>query len=224
MVHMSEARAAIPLTRPLSKALYNYWNALRNGRPVPYRREIDPARLSALLPHLFILEQNGTGPTIFRLAGTAICTAFGRELRDHAFISLWREKDRSILTPATSAVLSEAGAAVLGFEAVAIERPRVSGEITLLPLLDEAGRATRIIGSLDTTHRVSTKPFVRLELTSIVGIAPATDRVTLPAQTPVPVRHALTLVQSGKEQEKPSLTRPWTRLVQSLWDAEEPLS
>lgn len=56
---------------------YEYWNAKRGDRPMPARRDIDPAEITALLPHVVlidVLRDSDFGPLDFRyrLMGTAI--------------------------------------------------------------------------------------------------------------------------------------------------------
>jgi hypothetical protein len=69
-------------------ALFQYWNRLRGGRPVPLRSEIEPADIKRLLADTFILEADGRDEAIFRLAGTRLCAVYGRELKGFAFPSL----------------------------------------------------------------------------------------------------------------------------------------
>jgi hypothetical protein len=81
------------------------------------------------------------------------------------------------------------------------------------------------MGSLDFAARrsgVVPKPFLRLEVVSIKAIAPARDRVALLADDTAQARPALKLVHRSVVTEKPSLARPWSRLVQGLLESEEP--
>jgi hypothetical protein len=61
-------------------ALWVYWQAKRGARAMPRRRDIDPTEIPRLLPHLQIVEVIGEAQRFrYRLAGTAICEAFGRD-------------------------------------------------------------------------------------------------------------------------------------------------
>ena len=40
-----------------TKVLYNYWNDVRDGRLAPRRFDIEPARISEVLPDTFMLER-----------------------------------------------------------------------------------------------------------------------------------------------------------------------
>jgi hypothetical protein len=60
-------------------ALWLYWQSKRGMRAMPRRAEIDPAEIPRLLPYLQIVERNA-GRFRYRLAGSAIVEAYGREL------------------------------------------------------------------------------------------------------------------------------------------------
>ena len=69
------------LDEPMLRELYEYWCSKRAGRLIPQRRDIDPAEIPKLLPHLMITEMVEGGTRYrYRLAGTAVTEAFGREL------------------------------------------------------------------------------------------------------------------------------------------------
>ncbi len=82
------------MRNPKTRALYHYWNGLRQGRDVPCRNDIEPRQIKNLLPDIFILEHFDNDHLVFRLAGTRLCEFYGREFRAHNFLSLWRESDR----------------------------------------------------------------------------------------------------------------------------------
>lgn len=61
--------------RPLFEALArveSYWEALRDGRQMPARAELDPRGLGPALDHALLLEASGPGPARIRLAGAAL--------------------------------------------------------------------------------------------------------------------------------------------------------
>ncbi|MBX8826782.1 PAS domain-containing protein [Ochrobactrum sp. SFR4] len=93
--------------------LLTYWDRLRGTRAAPDRRDISPRALGGKLPNIFILrsdaETSGASELSeaadipqakqwqFRLAGTRLCTIYGRELRNTRFLSLWHNDVRSWL-------------------------------------------------------------------------------------------------------------------------------
>jgi hypothetical protein len=69
------------LTDPLLGRGYDYWRAKCAGRSMPRRRDIDPADIPSLLPHILITEMLEEGTRYrYRLAGSAVTEAFGRSL------------------------------------------------------------------------------------------------------------------------------------------------
>jgi hypothetical protein len=59
--------------------LYRYWLWKRGNRTMPARRDIDPADIPALLPHISMVHKVD-GKYRFRLVGSAIVRQFGRDL------------------------------------------------------------------------------------------------------------------------------------------------
>ena len=67
----------VPISHHLD--LYRYWDGTRNGRLMPARRDIDPADIPALLPHVSLIHKLD-GQFRFRLVGSAAGEQFGRDL------------------------------------------------------------------------------------------------------------------------------------------------
>lgn len=66
------------LDDPLLRELYAYWRQKRARRRMPQRRQIDPAEVPRLLPHLVISESVEDGTRFrYRLAGTAVARGMG---------------------------------------------------------------------------------------------------------------------------------------------------
>jgi len=76
---MRPVPAPIADDRVLS-ALWRYWEGKRGDLPMPRRRDIDPVDIPSLLPHLMLVERTPEGRFRYRLAGTAVVQAYGREL------------------------------------------------------------------------------------------------------------------------------------------------
>lgn len=61
--------------------LHSYWLAKKRHRLAPGRKDIDPAELRSLLPHLFMVDvENKPRRFRFRLVGTAIVSSFGLDI------------------------------------------------------------------------------------------------------------------------------------------------
>jgi len=64
---------------PVLSGLLSYWRGKLAGRTMPRRADIDPAEITRLLPYIQLVERVA-GRYRYRLTGTAIVAAYGREL------------------------------------------------------------------------------------------------------------------------------------------------
>lgn len=74
----------------LIRRLNAYWSQLPMQRGVPYRRDVDPAKIREVLAHIMIIElhDDQTSQMLrlkYRLVGTAISRAMGRDATGHWF-------------------------------------------------------------------------------------------------------------------------------------------
>lgn len=130
-----------------SKVLFAYWNSVRGDRVAPQRFEIDPSRISAILPHTFILERLDAETFRYRLAGTRICDFFGFELRGTNFLDGWETIDRLPLLRLFSTLTRQGSAGVVHIEVAALAEEGVECEVLLLPLRHTRDTIDRVLGS-----------------------------------------------------------------------------
>ncbi len=131
------------------RALYNYWERLRAGRPCPSRAEVDPRDRAGDARHLFVLEDLGQGNLRFRLAGTALIDAFGYELRGMSARSVMEGQARESFVALIAETLAEPG---VGYARLFAPDGVTVWEVVLLPLRGNFGQIDRLIGCL---HPVS---------------------------------------------------------------------
>jgi hypothetical protein len=129
-----------------SSVLFEYWNEVRGTRLAPGRNDIDPARLSAILPECFIIEHTEEGQYRFRLAGTRICESFGIEFRGQDFLAPWHFDDRVALAAQLSIVMQQGAVSLIEFEAWGSRRP-VRFEAIFCPLC-QSSRIDRLLGTM----------------------------------------------------------------------------
>jgi hypothetical protein len=135
-----------------SKVLYAYWNGVRRDRIAPQRFEIDPSRISGILPHTFILERHDAERFCFRLAGTRICEIFGRELRGTNFLDGWETIDRLPLLRTFSSLTRQGAAGVVHVEVAAHAEAEIDCEVLLLPLRHTRDDIDRVLGAFSPLH------------------------------------------------------------------------
>jgi hypothetical protein len=199
-----------------SRELFDYWNRVRDGAPAARRSDIEPSDIRAILADTFILQCADRERYPIRLAGTRICSAFGREIRGDEFASLWQVVDRDAVATLGTAISTDGAAAVVTVEA-RTERGRVVGaEVLMLPLRHDGPNFDRILGSFapaDRPYWLGNEPLNALSIVSLRLIWPdepphflrrATARPSQPAY-PVEITQApsrrhghLTVFDGGK--------------------------
>ena len=127
-------QAGAPVKHPSTRQLFAYWDAQRGSRRAPERDDIDPGAIRRVLADTFMLAVDARAGHPFRIAGTRVCAAFGRELRSTAFIDLWRGEDRQLLADLLAAVSLETIAIVASARAEG-----ANGEIVFELLLLRSG-------------------------------------------------------------------------------------
>lgn len=131
-----------------SQLLFQYWNDVRGERLAPERFDIEPARISAILPETCILERDESGGCHFRLAGTRICDNYGLELRGQSLLDLVPEGDRAVLEEVLAEVTQRGAAGLFDLSARTEDGREVTFEALLLPLLHTSGHVSRYLGSI----------------------------------------------------------------------------
>jgi hypothetical protein len=130
-----------------SRELFAYWDVQRGSRTAPEHGEIDPGAIRRILADTFVLAADDYAGHPFRIAGTRLCAAFGRELRNESFIRLWRPQDRAFVSDLLAVVVHE----TIGFVACG-SAGGPDGEIELellaLPLRHRGRPDARILGAL----------------------------------------------------------------------------
>jgi hypothetical protein len=164
-----------------SIALFQYWNRLRNGRPAPRRTEIEPADIKTLLADTFILEKDARGEAVFRLAGTRLCAAYGRELKGFSFPSLWRNKDQRLMHRLADGTFRSKSLVVVAYDGISQNGRQNAFELILLPL-DGGSDSLRCMGSVVPVEKpfwLGADPLVDAKIDTIRVIDPDREPVFL---------------------------------------------
>jgi hypothetical protein len=165
-----------------SAALYAYWDERRGSRAAPERSDIEPGAIRTALGDSFILSLDGPGGLPVRLAGTRVCSLFGRELKGEPFENLWTPRDRTDFRELTQIVADESVVILGGASGLTEEGDTVDLEILLLPLRHHGrthARQIGVIAPLKVPFWLGATPVVGLKLISFRHIAAEVG--TLPA-------------------------------------------
>lgn len=158
-----------------TKALFDYWNALRGSRSAPDRRDIDPTRIRSALANTFILELTENNEFDFRLAGSHLCSAYARELKGRSFTHLWHERDRDAMDTLMRAVTEDHAVALVTFQGTTAVRTHLSIETILLPLRHNGSTHNRMLGAmtaLDEPYWFGVQPVLEQRITGLRLIWP----------------------------------------------------
>jgi hypothetical protein len=172
-----------------SNELFNYWNRLRGGRQAPDRREVEPSDIRELLGDTFILEVNPSFKTIsFRLAGTRLCNAHGRELKSVGFLNLWSEQDNLTIINTIRKVHDETVPCVISCISKSASGQIIEYEMVLLPLQNGQTDTRRILGISTPAQKenwIGSDPFIESQVSNIRFVDYIEAEETPSIETPV---------------------------------------
>jgi hypothetical protein len=134
------------------RELFEYWNTRRGLRAAPERGDIEPGAIRRLLADTFILGFDVRGGHPFRVAGTRVCAAFGRELRAKPFAGLWTADSGPQIRELLSVVAQEGIGAVAAARGESTEGDKLEFELLLLPLNHRGRLDARVLGALAPTE------------------------------------------------------------------------
>ena len=136
------------LDDPLHRQIYAYWQHKRGSRRLPSRADIDPTEIPRLLPNLLISEfvpGDPTGRWRYRLAGTAVAAAFGRNPTGRYIDELTKGDYRAFIEQIHGTVREEQRALFCASEYVGARDLHMSAKRLLLPLTTDGQQVDQII-------------------------------------------------------------------------------
>lgn len=136
-----------------------YWEALRAGREMPKRAEIDPRGIESALAHAFILERVAPGVARMRIAGSHLNDVIGIEARGMPITSLFEHDARIRVAGLLEDVFQTPATAEIFMHATgSLGQPELSARMILLPLKSDLGDVSRILGCFVSLGEVGDVP------------------------------------------------------------------
>jgi hypothetical protein len=132
----------------VTRALFDYWDAVRGERPAPDRTDIDAGAIRSCLAYTFILTFDPQHGHPFRVAGTSLCDMFGVELTRKPFSGLWTVDERPALSDLLRTVALEQDGVVASVAGRNAAAQAAHLEMILLPLTSGDLGISRILGAL----------------------------------------------------------------------------
>ncbi|KNG95710.1 hypothetical protein ATO11_03255 [Pseudaestuariivita atlantica] len=163
---------------PAMRQVEAYWAALRDGRQVPDRADIDPRGLEAALDVTFIAERIAPGVARMRIAGFHFSDLLGMEARGISLNALFLPETRTQISHAVDQCCDWPAQVSLALRAPgAMGQPELQGNLLLLPLRSDLGDISRILGVIGVPGQIGRAPrrFAIENITAqpLSGTAPA---------------------------------------------------
>lgn len=136
------------MRHPSIRQLFDYWNERRGRRAAPDRADIEPGAIRRALADIFILSFDEKAGHPFRIAGTRICAAFGRELKNESFVDLWTVDCRRQLRDLLNVITTETVGVVASARGTSSADTAHEVEVLMLPLLHRGRSNARVLGAL----------------------------------------------------------------------------
>jgi len=136
------------MRHPSIRELFDYWNQQRGTRPAPDRGDIEPGAIRRVLADTFILSFDETMGHPFRIAGTRVCAAFGRELKNERFLDLWAADSHKPMRDLLNVVGNETVGVVASAHGTSTAGTTHDVELLVLPLRHRGRNGARVLGAM----------------------------------------------------------------------------
>lgn len=154
-----------------------YWQALRDQNHIPHRRDLDPRGIRGSLSKAFVLECNEGDQPRFRIVGSDLCDLQKTDLRGLPVTTLIPLHKRPMMEEMIMDVVRLPAHAQLDFMSKTAEGETYDLRMVLMPMNDDQGRCTRILGCLDfETQLLSKRRRLDLKMTGSIIRPLGTER------------------------------------------------
>lgn len=192
------------MRHPSTRELFDYWNARRGRRAAPDRADIEPAAIRKILADTFILSFDEAAGHPFRIAGTRVCAAFGRELKNDSFLDLWANESRQAVRDLVTIVTNEVTAVVGSARGTSTAGTTHEIELLVLPLSHRGHTSARLLGALtprDAAYWLGACTLGPLTLGTLRYLGPTMEAPPIAPTTTRPegrIRHGFVVYDGGQ--------------------------
>jgi hypothetical protein len=186
---------------PVLERLEAYWRALRHARHIPSRNDIRPNEIDSALPHAFILQRVAPGVARMRVAGQQLHELLKMDARGMPISTFFHANARDQVADLIEKAFSEPAIVALPLVSPGnVVRAPLTGTMLLLPLRDEVGQTSRVLGALVTEGHQGNRPR-RFEIDQNASIRVDTLGIKLAAAQVMPIISN----EKGPDAERPAL-------------------
>lgn len=190
------ARRASDPKHPVLEHLETYWQSLRKDGAIPARADVDPGAIDSALPHTFVLERVAPGVARMRVAGQKLHDIMRMEPRGMPISAFFDADDRSTLAVHLESAFAEPALVAIPVHVPSgLLRTSVKGAMLLLPMLDDHGDVSRVLGALVVDGKLTSRSRrLKIDDSQPMRMEPAFSYVPTQTQRPDVIRPALRLV------------------------------
>lgn len=197
------------------KQVLRYWETLRDGAALPRQADLRPQDMAPVLDQVFTGQRIAPTHARLRSAGQQLTALMGMEVRGMPLMALFAPESRHDAGRALESCLDRPAVVELALTGEAgLFRTPLSGRMLLLPLLDEAGAVTQVLGALEVEGKPGRKP-QRLQIKEI------SLRALAPTGATAPEEHRSPTPRPAPAPAPECRSRPGLRLVCD--NTQEPL-
>lgn len=144
---------------PSISQVETYWEGLRDGRLMPTRAELNPRGIANALEFAFVLEKVAPGLARFRLAGMHLNDLMNMEVRGMPITAMFLPEARREMQKVIEDVMDSPAIVRLTLTSESgMGRPPLDAQMILMPLRDDTGKPTRILGALQANGEIGRGP------------------------------------------------------------------
>ncbi len=196
------------ILHPGSRLLFRHWEMLRAERPCPTREEFDLSPLKTMMADMVVIDRDFMRNSFkFRLAGTAVCALFNRNLTNSNIMDGWDAFESDIISRHLLTTINQQQPAVIRMRLSTDRGQAVAAELLALPVQMRSSHRIQIIGGFfpfRAANSLSHTSIAQRELVSARVIWTEHQeplKVVEPDSTMPPIRQTLrqfTLIDGGK--------------------------
>ncbi|WP_368183594.1 PAS domain-containing protein [Aestuariibius sp. HNIBRBA575] len=200
---------------PTFRVLENYWQELKGARTLPFRSEVNPARIDDALPHAFILQRVSTSMGRVRVGGQQLNNLLGMDPRGMPLTTFFTPAGRMVVAEYLRRVFEDPAIVELPlFSPRTMGRPRLSGRMILLPMNGSDGQVSMAMGAIVTDGLTGRSPR-RFEIPA-EGFIRCDHVNDLKSVSPLAETPSMNVIHGGRSRfqaKGPSAERPALRLI-----------
>jgi hypothetical protein len=123
------------ILHPGSRQLFRYWEMLRAERACPMRDEINLKAIEQIVPDLVVIERDHLRNGLkYRLAGTAVCALFNRNMTSTSVFEGWDHFETEVLSRHLQTTLNQQQPTVIRMRFTTNLGQVVGAELLALPV------------------------------------------------------------------------------------------